>query len=107
MPVEGTPCSVVARRRSRIRMVRCFLHVAAAPRTVDNAARSTSSDTLIDLVRRIWATDAACCFSDLLDAVEHRGEEFTIVQPRRRSRTTPARRGGTGRTCEREMLRWV
>jgi prevent-host-death family protein len=31
-------------------------------------------------VRNISATDAARSFSDLLDAVEHRGEDFAIVR---------------------------
>jgi prevent-host-death family protein len=45
-------------------------------------------------VPEISATEAARRFSDLLDAVEHRGEEFTIV---RRgavvAQLTPATRG--------------
>ena len=51
------------------------------------------SDNLID-VPEISATDAARNFADLLDAIEHRGEHFTIV---RRGRTIaqlePIRRG--------------
>ena len=37
------------------------------------------SDDLI-LVAEVSATDAARSFSDLLDAVEHHGERFTIVR---------------------------
>lgn len=51
------------------------------------------SDNLIS-VPEVSATDAARKFSDLLDAVEHRGEHFTIV---RRGRVVaqldPARSG--------------
>ena len=38
-----------------------------------------ASDNLI-LVSEITATEAARSFADLLDAVEHRGERFTIVR---------------------------
>jgi prevent-host-death family protein len=38
-----------------------------------------SSDNLI-VVSEITATEAARSFADLLDAVEHRGERFTIVR---------------------------
>ncbi len=38
-----------------------------------------ASDNLI-VVSEITATEAARSFADLLDAVEHRGERFTIVR---------------------------
>jgi len=41
--------------------------------------REAVSDNLIR-VSEITATDAARSFADLLDAVEHRGERFTIVR---------------------------
>lgn len=42
----------------------------------------------------ISATDAARSFADLLDAVEHRGEEFTIVRRGRAiAHLEPSRRG--------------
>ena len=42
----------------------------------------------------ISATDASKRFADLLDAVEHRGETFTVVRRGRVVATiTPARRG--------------
>lgn len=41
--------------------------------------RERRSDNLIG-VPEISATDAARNFADLLDAIEHRGEHFTIVR---------------------------
>lgn len=38
-----------------------------------------NSDNLI-FVTDVTATDAARNFADLLDAIEHRGEQFTIVR---------------------------
>ena len=45
-------------------------------------------------MRNISATDAARSFSDLLDAVEHRGEDFAIVRRGKAvARLTPVGRG--------------
>jgi prevent-host-death family protein len=43
------------------------------------APSDQASDNLI-FVSEITATEAARSFADLLDAVEHRGERFTIVR---------------------------
>jgi len=46
------------------------------------------------MVSEISATDASKRFADLLDAVEHRGETFTVVRRGRVVATiAPARRG--------------
>lgn len=51
------------------------------------------SDNLIS-VPEISATDAARNFADLLDAIEHRGEHFTIVRRGRAvAQLEPIRRG--------------
>jgi prevent-host-death family protein len=52
----------------------------------------------------ISATDASKRFADMLDAVEHRGETFTVVRRGRAIATvSPARR--TGLAALREFLR--
>jgi prevent-host-death family protein len=38
------------------------------------------SNLIIRLVTEITATDASKRFADMLDAVEHRGESFTVVR---------------------------
>ena len=44
----------------------------------------------------VSSTDAARNFADLLDAVEHRGERFTIVRRGRAIANLEPVRGGTG-----------
>jgi prevent-host-death family protein len=44
----------------------------------------------------VSSTDAARNFADLLDAVEHRGERFTIVRRGRAIAQLEPVRGGTG-----------
>ncbi len=47
------------------------------------------------MVPDVTATDAARNFADLLDAIEHRGEHFTIVRRGRAiAQLEPVRRGG-------------
>jgi len=47
-------------------------------------------------VSEVSSTDAARNFADLLDAVEHRGERFTIVRRGRAIAHLEPVRGGTG-----------
>lgn len=47
-------------------------------------------------MREISATDASKRFADLLDAVEHRGESFTVVRRGRVVATIAPARRGTG-----------
>jgi antitoxin (DNA-binding transcriptional repressor) of toxin-antitoxin stability system len=47
-------------------------------------------------VREISATDASKGFADLLDAVEHRGETFTVIRRGRVVATIAPARRGTG-----------
>lgn len=54
------------------------------------------SDSLI-LMNEITATDAARGFADVLDAVEHRGERFTIVRHGRAVATLEPVRSHSGR----------
>ena len=52
----------------------------------------------------VSSTDAARHFADLLDAVEHRGERFTIVRRGRAIAQLEPVRGGTG-SAVKEVLR--
>lgn len=56
--------------------------------------RSAGQNRIIRFVSEISATDASKRFADLLDAVEHRGETFTVVRRGRVVATiSPAKRG--------------
>jgi prevent-host-death family protein len=62
------------------------------------------SDNLITM-KDVTATDAARHFSDLLDAVEHAGESFTVTRSGRVvARIVPAE-GATGRVAKNLLLR--
>lgn len=61
------------------------------------------SDNLIGMPD-ISATDAARNFADLLDAVEHRGERFTIVRRGKTIASLAPTKGGHGAEVK-EMLR--
>ena len=52
----------------------------------------------------VTATDAARSFSDLLDAVEHRGEHFTIVRRGKPIASLEPISAGTGRDVK-QLLR--
>ncbi len=52
----------------------------------------------------VSATEAARRFADLLDAVEHRGERFTIVRRGKAVAQLEPVRGGTGAAVK-ELLR--
>ena len=52
----------------------------------------------------VSATDAARSFSELLDAVEHRGEHFTIVRRGKAVAQLEPIRAGTGRDVK-QLLR--
>ena len=53
-------------------------------------------DRIIRSVSEISATEASKRFADLLDAVEHRGETFTVVRRGRVVATIAPARRGTG-----------
>jgi len=55
-------------------------------------------------VSEVSSTDAARNFADLLDAVEHRGERFTIVRRGRAIAQLEPVRGGTG-SAVKDVLR--
>ncbi len=57
-------------------------------------ARGAVSDN--PMMAEISATDASKRFADLLDAVEHRGETFTVVRRGRVVATIAPARRGTG-----------
>lgn len=64
-----------------------------SPEPCKTPATSSVSDNLIS-VTEVSATEAARKFADLLDAVEHRGEHFTVVRRGRAvARLEPARPG--------------
>ncbi len=54
------------------------------------------SNPIIRFVSEISATEASKRFADLLDAVEHRGETFTVVRRGRVVATIAPARRGTG-----------
>jgi len=56
-------------------------------------------------VSEVSSTDAARNFADLLDAVEHRGERFTIVRRGRAIAQLEPVRGGTGRAVKKVLRR--
>jgi prevent-host-death family protein len=53
----------------------------------------------------VSSTDAARNFADLLDAVEHRGERFTIVRRGRAIAQLEPVRGGTGAAAKKVLRR--
>jgi prevent-host-death family protein len=64
----------------------------------------SESDNLITM-KDVTATDAARHFSDLLDAVEHAGESFTVTRSGRVvARIVPAE-GAAGRVAKDLLLR--
>lgn len=66
------------------------------PIVIEHGPAFRASHRIIRCVSRISATEASQRFAEVLDAVEHRGETFTVVRRGRVVATIAPARSGTG-----------